>query len=374
MMNDLSEHHDLLVGILRETISEPGKRQDLTNLCEEKSAEDVQKWVSFDTNTSDEYDISIGEKNYDIEFFEPSNEILITYSNDYGRNNIISKFSYEELADFIFKNYKEIFGVTEQKGPPAIPENTAVPETFNYAVLSAELGDYLKRKEQQLKNEYMNFTANCGAIFAEAQERLAGKNQHDGLFEKWIESMGFKKDTVYRMINIHKFCSSQIATSKDQELFDSLSKSLQYEIAKPSAPAELVDKVMSGDITTHKEYIALKKELDNARLLADSFKRNFEMTQQSSSENFRKLNEEREKNSQLEKQIKELESRPTDIAVIEPDPASIEKKAQEIAAGRTKALREENEDLQNKLDEVREELKQATPHFRRTPQTAWTMT
>ena len=39
------------------------------------------------------------------------------------------------------------------------------------------------------------------------------------------------------------------------------------------------------------------------------------------------------KNAQLEKELAELKSRPVDVAVQEPDPAEIEKRAQEIAAG-----------------------------------------
>jgi len=133
----------------------------------------------------------------------------------------------------------------------------AIASSFNYAVLSAELGDYLKHKEQQLKNEYMNFTANCGAIFAEAQERLAGDNQYNGVFEKWIESMGFARTSVYRMIDVYKFCSSQIGTSK-KEIFDALPKMLKYDISAPSAPPQLVEQVMNGDITTHKKFAKRK--------------------------------------------------------------------------------------------------------------------
>lgn len=218
----------------------------------------------------------------------------------------------------------------EWKAPAALPfpaqnETAAIDikvadqisETFNYAVLSAELGDYLKRKEEQLKNEYMNFTANCGRIFAEAQEKLAkhGFGENNGVFEKWITSMGFKKSTVYEMIKIHQFRSSEIRTNEQAQLFDGLSKSLQYEIAKPSAPPELVNKVMNGDITTHKEYIALKKELEAAEEQNAALSAEKEQFHRASKANLEKLNEERERNSELEQQIRELESRPVDVMV-----------------------------------------------------------
>lgn len=203
---------------------------------------------------------------------------------------------------------------------PAQIQNEAaadVADSFNYAVLSAELGDYLRHKEEQLKNEYMNFTANCGRIFAEAQERLAkhGFGENNGIFEKWITAMGFTKPTVYRMISIYNFRSSQIETNEGQAVFDALPKTLQADISAPSAPPQLVEQVMSGDITTHKEYIALKKQLEAAEEQNAVLSAEKEQFHRASKANLDKLNEEREKNSELEQQIRELESRPVDVMV-----------------------------------------------------------
>ena len=217
------------------------------------------------------------------------------------------------------RNFEKFLAASKPAELPTVqPERAAeVSESFNYAVLTAELGDYLKHMEEKLRNEYMNFTANCGRIFAEAQEKLAkhGFGENNGVFEKWITAMGFKKSTVYEMIRIHQFRSSEIRTTEQAQLFDSLSKSLQYEVAKPSAPPKLVEQVMNGDITTHKEYIELKKQLDEA-------KENLEM----SKDDAQKAEERAEyaenansklsvKNSELEQRVKELESRPVDVAV-----------------------------------------------------------
>ncbi len=165
------------------------------------------------------------------------------------------------------RNFEKFLEASKPAELPTVqPERAAeIAEKFNYAVLTAELGDYLRHKEEQLRNEYMNFTANCGRIFAEAQEKLAGDNQYNGLFEKWFTAMGFAKKTVYRMISVYNFRSCQIDTSKGQEFFDALPKTLQADISAPSAPPELVEQVMNGDITTHKEYIELKKQLDEAQ-------------------------------------------------------------------------------------------------------------
>lgn len=230
------------------------------------------------------------------------------------------------------RNFEKFLEASKPAELPTVqPERAAeIAEKFNYAVLTAELGDYLRHKEEQLRNEYMNFTANCGRIFAEAQEKLSGDNQYNGLFEKWFTAMGFAKTTVYRMIDIYKFRSSQIGTSEQAQLFDSLSKTLQADISAPRAPLELVEQVMNGDITTHKEYIELKKQLDEA-------KENLEM----SKDDAQKAEERAEyaeninsklsvKNSELERRVKELENRPVDVAV-QTDDSLLKEKDQEIS-------------------------------------------
>ncbi len=229
----------------------------------------------------------------------------------------------EDFEDEYFENYSEempdepVPEATESDTAkaPAETENQIIPqnageisETFNYAVLSSELGDFLKRKEQQLKNEYMNFTANCGAIFAEVQEKLA-KDGH-GTFIKWIEAMGFKAPTVYRMIDVYKFRLSLIEKDGNgtQEIFDNLPKYLQYDISAKSAPAELVEQVLNGDITTHKDYIALKKQLEEARSETENAKRDSE-------KNFAKLAAEAAKADELKRNIEELNEKNTRLAL-----------------------------------------------------------
>lgn len=261
-------------------------------------------------------------------------------------------------------------------------EQTA--DVFNYAVLSAEMGDYLKRKEEQLKNEYMNFTANCGRIFAEAQEKLAknGFGDDNGLFRKWIASMGFSKTTVYRMIDIYKFRLSQIGTDEGKTFFDALPKTLQADISAPSAPPELVDKVMSGDITTHKKYIALKKQLESQkqnyskvleenqelrrdRINAMNRANNAERELSDAKAEIEKLNREADEADreydamadrechyeteicELKHQIKELESQPRDVAV-QADPEQ-ERKFSET-------LRRLNLDFENYREEADRDL------------------
>lgn len=234
---------------------------------------------------------------------------------------------------------------------PPVPANAEeIASTFNYAVLSAEMGDYLKHKEQQLKNEYMNFTANCGAIFAEVQEKLA-KDGH-GTFRKWIESMGFKKDTVYRMIDVHKFRLSLIATdeNKTQEIFDSLPKYLQYDISAKSAPPELVEQVLSGDITTHTEYIKLKKDLDEANKRAENAESQARTYQHNYFQMEKNFSEACSENTNLEKRIKELKNKPIEVQSIPEE--EIERRAAEMSK---KLVRSKEIEFDDRLRELQSE-------------------
>lgn len=137
---------------------------------------------------------------------------------------------------------------------------------FEYNSLDKSTSDYLKEKEDKIKNIVEKSATDLGREFKEAQDKLSGSNQYNGLFLKWIESMGFKRDTVNKLINRYNLV---VFNKDDQELvshIESLPLSLSYEVSRPSAPKELKEKVFSGEITTHKEYVELKKKLEDTRL------------------------------------------------------------------------------------------------------------
>lgn len=296
--------------------------------------------VKYDENMRDEEDsgMDIEKLDLSVRTYNAFKRAGVNTVDDYFRvgeeplKRLVGEKSFEEFIRAV----KRIAPVPQEAGE--------ISETFNYAVLSAELGDYLRQKEEQLKNEYMSFTANCGRIFAEAQERLAknGFGEDNGIFRKWISSMGFAKSTVYRMIDIYKFRLSQIGTDEGKQFFDALPKTLQADISAPSAPPELVEQVMSGDITTHKEYIALKKELEAAEDLNAVLSAEKEQLHKASKANLEKLDEERERSAELEQQIKSLESRPRDVAV-QSDPED---------ARRIAELEKELENLHSKSNEL----------------------
>lgn len=84
-------------------------------------------------------------------------------------------------------------------------------------------------------------------------------------FRRWCESMGMGKSTAYKLLQVSALFDS--SSPRQQQVLEELSPSLLYAAAKPSAPANLVQAVKDGDITTHKQYQDLLKE--NQQLRAD---------------------------------------------------------------------------------------------------------
>lgn len=201
------------------------------------------------------------------------------------------------------------------------------PADFDYSELDTDTAKALKGCEAIIKQETSGYFTMLGAKFKEAQELLA--NHGKGTFERWYSSIGFKRQTVYNLIQRYEFSSSP-TIGGHEEIFEALPVTLSYEISKPTAPPELVEQVMNGDITTRKEYIELKKQLDET-------KENLEM----SKDDVQKAEERAEyaeninsklsiKNSELEQLVKELENRPVDVAV-QTDDSILKEKDQEIS-------------------------------------------
>jgi hypothetical protein len=91
-------------------------------------------------------------------------------------------------------------------------------------------------------------------------------NQYsEDTFRRWCESIGVSKSAAYRLLQVTALFDN--SSPEQQKILDSLSPSLLYAAAKPSAPADLVQAVKSGNITTHKQYQDLLKE--NQQLRAD---------------------------------------------------------------------------------------------------------
>ena len=71
-------------------------------------------------------------------------------------------------------------------------------------------------------------------------------------FRAWCLSIGITKDSAYRLLQVSALMAG--SSPRQRAILEAMPPTLLYAVAKPSAPAELVAQVKSGDITTHKQY------------------------------------------------------------------------------------------------------------------------
>ena len=251
------------------------------------------------------------------------------------------ELTWNKAAKFIHPYLRSTISNTEtvETDTPTAAVNTPTDTTtFDYTLVDEDTANYLRKATARIANSY----ADIGAVLAEAQERLAkhGFGDNNGFFEKWYSSLGMSKKTVYRFIQIHNFRndmlrSCQIDTNENAlEIFDNLPKTLQADISSPSAPAEAVNAVLSGDITTHKDYIALKKRIEELEENIEDLEEerdDLETDVNTLTEKNKQLTEENsaiarerlgatKRNSELMKELKDLRSRPVETVAIEKDP------------------------------------------------------
>lgn len=105
----------------------------------------------------------------------------------------------------------------------------------------------------------------CVTIATKCRNGKGAFSDSEKTFGSWCESVGLNRKAAERLLQVAKLFDS--SSPREQQVLEELSPSLLYAAAKPSAPADLVQAVKSGDITTHKQYQDLLKE--NQQLRAD---------------------------------------------------------------------------------------------------------
>ena len=152
--------------------------------------------------------------------------------------------------------------------------DAAATTAFDYSGLDEQTVNDLHLAEREyaagkrLAEIGLHRMADGVAIAHEALVAICDKrsNQYsEDTFRRWCSSIGISKDTAYRLLQVTTLFDN--SSPKQQKVLEELSPSLLYAAAKPTAPADLVQAVKDGDITTHKQYQELLKE--NQQLRAD---------------------------------------------------------------------------------------------------------
>ena len=160
-----------------------------------------------------------------------------------------------------------------------LPANTKTPTAFDYAGLDIQTVDVLHMAESQYsKGKKMAETglrwmvnavsmahdALCGGVVQQLDNSKHG-NRGDDSFRAWCESISLSKSSAYNLLRVaERFGNIEV---DGKSILDVQPATLLYEAAKPSAPADMVQKVTTCEITSSAEYRAVLKE--NQQLRAD---------------------------------------------------------------------------------------------------------
>lgn len=162
---------------------------------------------------------------------------------------------------------------------------TTVPDemrpAFDYSGLDAQTVDDLHFAEDEYRHGKKlaeRGLVHMGNAIAAAHDALCGVvqqldnskhgNRGDDSFRAWCCSIGITKSTAYNLLQVSALMDG--SSPRQRAILEALPPTLLYAVAKPSAPAELVEKVKNGEVSTNKEYQDLLAQIKAEKEWADA--------------------------------------------------------------------------------------------------------
>lgn len=142
-----------------------------------------------------------------------------------------------------------------QKDLLILPNSSFEYESLGDAILKREL----QEKEKTLKDIFSRAYTQMGKTLKEAQDLLSSHDKTKGIFEAWYTSLGFKKDSVYRLISRFNLLAN--CEEREKDIIEIIPISLAYEISKSSCPSLLKENVLKGKIKNLKEFKEAQKNI-----------------------------------------------------------------------------------------------------------------
>lgn len=219
-------------------------------------------------------------------------------------------------------------------------------DEFQYDSLPQKLSESIIEKENILNGIKHRYAKEVGKVFYEAQQEFSDYN-NGGLFKKWYSSLGFKQRNVYNYIQIYN--EVQQLHGDQLETFEELPKRLQIEVSKPSHIPELKEKVLDGDIKTHKEYKELERQLKQRDEQNAQLQSQVEQAQRSESIARKKLEDEQNREPEvIEKYIEPEDYQQTKDALDQ------SRHQQKLIEQRNEKLEKDIKEMEQRRDEVSE--------------------
>lgn len=162
---------------------------------------------------------------------------------------------------------------------------TTIPDeirpAFDYSGLDAQTVDdlhFAEKEYQHGKKLAERGLVHMGNAIAAAHDALCGTvvqrldngqfAKKDDTFRAWCCSIGITKSTAYNLLQVSALMDG--SSPRQRAILEALPPTLLYAVAKPSAPAELVEKVKNGEVSTNKEYQDLLAQIKAEKERADA--------------------------------------------------------------------------------------------------------
>jgi hypothetical protein len=141
---------------------------------------------------------------------------------------------------------------------------------FDYSTVDDETAEFLQEKAHKISQMRITFMLSVAKELSEVHEKLA--NHYKGTFGAWCESIGMSRDTGENYVRSYKYVAENFGNIEDAT---KIQASVLFAASKPSASKELSDKVVSGDITTHKQYKDLEDKLKESEQIREQVQKKF---------------------------------------------------------------------------------------------------
>lgn len=272
---------------------------------------------------------------------------------------------------------------------PASLEAEPEPTPFDYSGLDAQTVADLHLAEREYlggrKLAEMGLRRMADGV-AIAHDALCGgcdnlSQAHNNQYSKdtfgaWCGSIGIHRKAAERLLQVSKLLDN--STPREQKVLEELTPSVLYEASRPSAEPEAVEALKSKQVKTLKEFRALEAQIkaerearEKAVAEAESLRYANDALRDEAATARAQAKHAQEKADALEtrpvmselfdakERIKELEARPVEVAVQEPDPAEVERRAGEKAREMTAMLQAQVRGMQEDLDDARKTIDSA---------------
>lgn len=219
--------------------------------------------------------------------------------------------------------------------------------TFDYEGLDNSTAQTVRANSDEFARHMLSSAEEyANACINAANVNKALSNHYHGKWGEWCAGFGLSNGAARRMVNIGRKLLSE--TKLVQLVSDGqIGKSLLQVMCSPNAPAELVQAVKDGEITTHKQYKELEAQLKE--------------TQERAERAEREAQEAKEKAHRLEthelydanQRIKELENRPIEVATQAPTEEQINEAAKPVIQEMTAMYKVQQEQQREQIRELK---------------------